>query len=445
MGSLPPQSDIHIVYIAVPGYGHVRPLRSLAKSLSKAGYNATFVTGDAFQDSLECIPNVDFHSFQGKANFHPERVFDSWPERAQQPQDATLAVWDIEHVFFGCMDGWFNAMQTVLTRPELAEKRVVIITDGFQTGVLPISLDTPQARRVPVLAIANFPIVALSKDTPPFGFGLPSQGEEKNEELNKMVEQAFSGVSVVAKSLLQKYNCKREMTVRTPMDYMFHTPEAYLQLTVPQMEHPRTDSPPGFAFIGTLLGANDNRGFPSWWHGFVVNDSSKPLVVVTSGTVASMDAHQLIIPTIEACRDLPVRLVVCAVNAPIPENYDLPGNVRVATWLPFEDLFKHAAIVVTNGGYGGINQAFAAGLPMVLAGLTEDKIETTARAANTGAAINLKTQTPSVEQVRDALKTVLEKDSYRAAAKELQKTYTEYDTVGIIEKTILELVERFYS
>ncbi|OQO03310.1 hypothetical protein B0A48_11566 [Cryoendolithus antarcticus] len=157
-----------------------------------------------------------------------------------------------------------------------------------------------------------------------------------------------------------------------------------------------------------------------------------------------MDAHRLIIPTIEACRDLPVRLVVCAVNAPIPENYDLPANVRVATWLPFEDLFKHAAIVVTNGGYGGINQAFAAGLPMVLADLTEDKIETTARAANTGAAINLKTQTPSVEQVRDALKTVLEVDSYRVKAKQLQKTYAEYDTVGIIEKTVLELADRFY-
>ena len=119
--------------------------------------------------------------------------------------------------------------------------------------------------------------------------------------------------------------------------------------------------------------------------------------------------------------------------------------MRVAPWLPFESLFQHASIVVTNGGFGGINQAFAAGLPMVVAGLTEDKMETTARAEMTGAAVNLKTQTAGSEQVRGALRRIMEEGTFKEKAMELKKAYAQRDTVGLIEKTILGEVEKFYK
>lgn len=45
-------------------------------------------------------------------------------------------------------------------------------------------LDSSESKRVPVIGVGHFPLAILSKDTAAFGLGLPSQGEEKNMELN---------------------------------------------------------------------------------------------------------------------------------------------------------------------------------------------------------------------------------------------------------------------
>ena len=62
-------SDIHLVYVAFPAYGHVRPLKSLAISLAAAGYTQTFITGSVFRSSLGTIRNLEFVPFSGKADF----------------------------------------------------------------------------------------------------------------------------------------------------------------------------------------------------------------------------------------------------------------------------------------------------------------------------------------------------------------------------------------
>lgn len=81
---------------------------------------------------------------------------------------------------------------------------------------------------------------------------------------------------------------------------------------------------------------------------------------------------------------------------------------------------------------------------MVLAGTSEDKVETGLRAEMTGAAINLKTQTPSDEQIREAVVRILEDGRYTLKAKEMQRACGEYDAVESVVGAIEELRERFY-
>jgi hypothetical protein len=57
----------------------------------------------------------------------------------------------------------------------------------------------------------------------------------------------------------------------------------------------------------------------------------------------------------------------------------IPSNARIASYLPFEWLLPHVDAVVTNGGYGSVNQALSFGIPIVSAGLTEDKADVNAR------------------------------------------------------------------
>lgn len=255
----------------------------------------------------------------------------------------------------------------------------------------------------------------------------------------------LSGVQKVIEEALEPYHCRTPLPSKHPLDLLYRIQDLFCQLCVPALEPPRRDLPDNIHFVGTLLGANDQRPPPEWFQPFVVDDKTdRPLVMVTSGTLA-VNPSELIIPTIEACRNLPVRLVICAVHAARPAGFVLPDNTRWAEWIPFEELFKYTSIVVSNGGYGGISQAFSAGIPMILAGLTEDKAETTARGEMTGAAINLKTQTPTVEQLHEALEKVLKDQSYKQKALELKKAYAECDAAGSIVKMVEEMAEKFYG
>ena len=57
----------------------------------------------------------------------------------------------------------------------------------------------------------------------------------------------------------------------------------------------------------------------------------------------------------------------------------MPDNVRVAEMLPYSELLPKTDLMVTNGGYGGVQMALANGVPLVVAGAREDKPEVAAR------------------------------------------------------------------
>ena len=76
--------------------------------------------------------------------------------------------------------------------------------------------------------------------------------------------------------------------------------------------------------------------------------------------------------------------------------------------------------MVTNGGYGGVQFALANGVPLVVAGDTEDKPEIAARVAWSGAGINLRTGRPSPEAIGGAVRRILGATGYRSSAERLR-------------------------
>ena len=95
--------------------------------------------------------------------------------------------------------------------------------------------------------------------------------------------------------------------------------------------------------------------------------------------------------------------------------------------------------MVTNGGYGGVQQALANGVPLVVAGDSEDKPEVAARVQWSGTGINLHTGRPSPAMVARAVRRVLTHDSYRARARALQAEIAASDPLGTISGTLAEL------
>jgi UDP:flavonoid glycosyltransferase YjiC (YdhE family) len=94
-------------------------------------------------------------------------------------------------------------------------------------------------------------------------------------------------------------------------------------------------------------------------------------------------------------------------------------------------------VLVAFGSYGTVTQTLSFGVPMVVAGMGEDKPEVGARVTWTGTGIYLATDTPTAEQVRDAVEQILAKPEYRTRAQQLAREFASYDSA----KELTRLVE----
>jgi UDP:flavonoid glycosyltransferase YjiC (YdhE family) len=105
----------------------------------------------------------------------------------------------------------------------------------------------------------------------------------------------------------------------------------------------------------------------------------------------------------------------------------LPANARIAPFIPFGALLPHVDVMITNGGFGGVQLALAHGIPLVVAGATEEKPEIAARVAWSGAGINLQTKTPTPGQLRAAVREVQANPRYRHNAQLIQSDYARHN------------------
>jgi UDP:flavonoid glycosyltransferase YjiC (YdhE family) len=190
-------------------------------------------------------------------------------------------------------------------------------------------------------------------------------------------------------------------------------------------------------FVGPVL-PNKPAAFkePAWWNEL---DGSKPVVLVTQGTLANFDLQELVQPALTALAD-DNTLVIAATGRAHTGDIIAPSNAKVEAFVPFVRLLPKVDLLITNGGYGAVQQALSFGVPLVAAGDTEEKAFTAARVGWTGAGINLKTRRPTLEQIRTAAHTVLAGPQYREQAQRLQKNFARYDAFAEIARSVNTLI-----
>lgn len=313
-------------------------------------------------------------------------------------------------------------LDTVFARPLPAEAHCVssqlragcfdaVLADIAFTGVVPMLLDA--TARPPVLVVNVGPLTLSSADTPPFGMAWqPEPGVD------------YRPMTAVAHRVIMRASQRRfdralaaAGSRRSPL-FISDWPrlaDGVLQLSVEEFEYPRADLPDSVEFVGPVLPAartHRDDELPHWWHDL---DAAQAVVHVTQGTFDNTDLDQLIGPTLEALADRDDLLVIVATGRSGRPLGPIPGNARVADWLPYPALMPRVSAMVTNGGYGGVQYALSHGIPLVVAGETSDKAEVAARVDHTGVGIDLRTATPSVGAIRDAVDRVLTEGRYRAA------------------------------
>ncbi|MFA9557759.1 nucleotide disphospho-sugar-binding domain-containing protein [Evansella sp. AB-rgal1] len=416
-----------------PSVGHVNPGLPIAEKLIERGHEVVWYTSTHFQEKIESI-GVTFIPFKNLRNFSGSTLKEDFPE---MPDLTGLQKfkWGVRNIIANTMEGFDKDLTEI--RKEF-EPDVLVIDPTF-TGLIPMRL---RGESLKVVCYGILPLSVTSKDTTPFGLGvIPKStvsGRWKNQFLNFFVQKVvFRQEQHHFNKLLKKMELPKLKNYF--LDVAVMESDLYLQGTCPSFEYPRSDLPTNVKFVGPYNAMKAAKTeLPTWWSEVTTN---KPVVHVTQGTLANADKNNLIIPTIRALADEDVLVVVTTGNnETLQEVPDIPNNVRVEKFIPYDLLLPHVDVMITNAGYGGVHFAIQNGVPLITAGTSEDKPEVSARVEWAGIGINLRTETPSEEQIRSSVRDILMNSSYKNNVSKLQKEFERYDAYQLTVQHLEEIV-----
>jgi len=149
--------------------------------------------------------------------------------------------------------------------------------------------------------------------------------------------------------------------------------------------------------------------------------AGRKIVLVSQGTIANNDLGKLLVPTILSLGDREDFLILVTTGGKPIESIPctLTPNTIASQYLNFGQILPEVDVLVAFGSYETVTQTLSFGVPMVVAGVGADKPEVGARVTWTGTGTYLATDTPTPEQVRDAVDQILAKPEYRACAQKL--------------------------
>ncbi|PZU41999.1 MAG: glycosyl transferase [Arsenicicoccus sp.] len=386
-----------------PARGHVGPTAPLARALVAAGHEVSVITGarylDTFADlgarTLPLPPEVDFDdtdldgSVPGRAGLSGMRL---------ARFDLTRFVEAMPH-------------QLRVVDQEIARGIDVVLCDPLFLAGMQLVL-RPRASRPRVLALGFLPLMAPLPAFPPTS--------------SPITRARNATIRALAHRFLRPITRRAQDEVRTqtgvttdliPFDWPARS-DGVLQFTAPGFEYPRdpADVPAPIHLIGPLTSSTTSEhALPPWWDDL---DGTRPVVHVTQGTIANADLGQLLAPTITGLAEVDVLVVATTCGGPLGLDR-LPPNVRVADFLPYDELLPVCDVMVTNGGYGGVNHALRHGVPLVCVGASEDKRDVAARVSWSGVGVGIARPTLSPRAARAAVQRVLGDAAYTRRAQEL--------------------------
>ncbi|MFN0252030.1 MAG: glycosyltransferase [Kofleriaceae bacterium] len=386
-----------ILVATVPLTGHVHPMLLVVRALVERAHQVTWYAAGKFASKIG----------QTGATYVPMRIAPDWDDanvEAALPQlRGTRGLARVR--------AQLDAMFIAPAPAQLADLREVVdrqpadavLADQAHLGAAFLA----ESSGLPWAQLGISALGLSSRDTAPFGTARPPAKTAYDRLANRFLRWLVDNVLFRATNRAYRH-AREEAGLRGKRSYFdVVSPDLYLQPTVPSFEYPRSDLPPQVTFIGPLVPPPTNASLPSWWNEVMeARQRGTPIILVSQGTLAT-DPRELIRPALDGLASMDVLIVVTN-----PQTIEAPSNARVAAFVPYQSLLPHVSVMVTNGGYGGVQMALAAGVPLVVAGDSEEKPEIAARVRWSGAGIDLRKGRPRARDVRAAVQRVLADRSF---------------------------------
>lgn len=426
----------HFLLTSTPLYGHVTPMVTIGRGLVERGHRVDLLTGRKYADVVTAA-GLRHLPLPAEVDYDDAHLEDWLPDRGLH-RGIAAGRYDILGMFIRPLAGQHHALQAALTD----EAYDAVVVESAFLGALPL-IAVPATSRPPVVGVSVTPLALPSRDCAPFGSGLEPHDTRHARFRNRIVQTVLDsgplrpvqeGLDAALASVGAPPAEGSYFHQATRSDVTFH-------LAAPGIEYPRREMPASVRLVGPLRLPPYTAPLPSWWPEL---DGSATVVHVTQGTMANADLSRLLVPTLRALAGEDLLVVAATGGRPVAQLESqlggrLPTNARVAPFLPYDQLLPRTAVMVTNGGFGGVQQALAHGVPLVVSGRTEDKPEVGARVSWSGTGINLRSDRPSPARIRRAVHRVLADPGYRRGAQRLQH---EIAQLGDPVETIAETLDR---
>lgn len=413
--------------------GHFNPLTGLAKFLQKEGCDVRWYTSEHFRAKLAKL-EIPFYPFESVYEIDLQDPAQAAPRNAiDDPMEKMN--YDFIHFFIERGPEYYA---DILKIRESFAFDIMVCENAF-TGIPFIK----QKMNVPVLVVGIVPLAENSTQLGPYGMALPPAIDEatiaeyaKHNDfaLNVMLKNTVE----VHERTLNEHGIKFERSLFP--DLLTKQASRYLQIGIPEFEYQRNDLGKNIRFIGGLLPYQGNNGNHKTWSDDRLKQYDK-IVLVTQGTVEK-DSQKLIEPTLEAFKDTDVLVIATTAGGntqALKEKYNMP-NIIIEDYIPFNDVMPYANAFITNGGYGGTLISLSHKLPIVAAGVHEGKSEVCARIGYFGVGIDLHTETPTKEAIREAAEEVMHNDQYRNKATEIYSSMAQYQSEQLCADYIRDLL-----
>jgi UDP:flavonoid glycosyltransferase YjiC (YdhE family) len=395
---------VKVMVTVVPMAGHVGPVSGLVAELVGRGHQVRVYTGARYLQRFADL-GAEVLPWVAAQDFDEDDLGATFPLARRPGLPTVIAM--VKHGFIGTSPGQVQDLSQALDR----DPADVLVADSMSFG----GVLTAELRGLPWSLLNVLPFNQGREGAPP-GFRVKPARGRLGHGRDRLLWLAFGAASSPFKRAYNRARAEVGLPPdRRPYGTGLMSEWLVLATGCPSLDEPRPDLPDTVHFVGRLAPAG--LALPT---AADPGTSRPPLVVVTQGT-HDVGPADLIQPALEGLADLDVEVLATSGRRGRTDvGITPPRNARVVDLVDFAAVLPHTAVLVSNGGWGGVLAGLAAGVPLVVsAGAAADKPEIAARVAAAGVGVNLGKGRPKPSAVASAVREVLANRGYAERARRI--------------------------
>jgi len=397
--------------------GHFNPMTGVAMRLKDRGHDVRWYTGPTFAGKLQAL-GIEHFPFRRAIEHRADNLNELYPERAKLKGPLAIG-FDGEKIFASNISNFFEDIREL--NADFPFDVAVADSSMFIHRLVSHLLGKPLVNFVAIPNMESDPMV------PPLFFGF----KPPRNPVERAVQAAagFLSDKVILRPASQSYRRQHAVYGQDVpregrlTDEPYRCSEAIIQTGPESFDYPRRNVNTKVHYVGALLPYRPAASAGPAAEGDDVWPSYPATLLVTQGTVDNLDQNKLIIPALEAVKDMDALVIVAtggrgteALRARYPQS-----NVVVRDYVDFAKVLEFTDVFISNGGFGGVQLSLSKGVPLVVSGINEGKSDVNARVEYAGVGINLGTESPKPADIAKAVERVLTEPGWKDRAGKMRE------------------------